>query len=110
MFNWQPDCYENLHHLSKQLPENQRESFIKQTKEFNLTGFTVQNDSKEGHISYTIENIQSFDYEPLSPILTKFVPHVKFAANKFSLAGESGEANNWKEFQKISRRRGFQDE
>lgn len=74
------------------------ESIKIKTKEFNLTGFTVQNDSQEGHISYTIQNVQAYDYEPLSPILIKFIPHVKFAANKFSLAGEAGEANNWKEF------------
>ncbi len=68
------------------------------TKPFNLSGYQVQDHSKEGLISYSIENLVAFDYEPLSPSLNKFVPHVKFAANKFSLAGEVGTANNWEEF------------
>jgi len=68
------------------------------TKDFNLDGYQVQNESRKGHINYSVENVTAFDYEPLSPILSNFIPRVKFAANKLSLAGEEGEANNWIEF------------
>ncbi|MGI9530795.1 DUF3857 domain-containing protein, partial [Lutimonas sp.] len=68
------------------------------SKAFNVDGFQVQDDSKAGHLKFSVKNLVAFDYEPLSPIITKIIPHVKFAANKFSLAGEEGAANNWEEF------------
>ncbi len=69
-------------------------------KEFNLNGYHVQNNSLDNKISYTLENAQAIEYESLSPNFYYYGPHVKFAANKFYLAGVYGEANNWKEFGK----------
>nr|WP_262902532.1 DUF3857 domain-containing transglutaminase family protein [Lutimonas saemankumensis] len=67
-------------------------------KDFNHQGHRIQNQSSEGHLFYSISNLKAYDYEPLSPLINEIVPHTRFASNKFNLAGENGEASNWKEF------------
>ena len=67
-------------------------------KDFNHKGHSILNQSGEGHIFYSVSNLKAYDYEPLSPLINEIVPQTRFAANKFSLADEEGQANNWKEF------------
>jgi uncharacterized protein DUF3857 len=69
-------------------------------KEKNLQGYNIENNSIKNKISYTLTNAKAIAYETLSPIFYYYGPHVKFAANKFNLAGVEGQANNWEEFGK----------
>jgi len=70
------------------------------SKEFNTGNYSVENNSKKGHISYSIEGVPAIKYEVLSPDFSVYGPHIKFASNKFQIGGEFGEANNWNEFGK----------
>ena len=69
-------------------------------KEQNLNGYEIENNSSNNKISYTLRNAKAIENEELSSIFYNYGPHVKFAANKFHLAGVDGEANNWNEFGK----------
>ncbi len=69
-------------------------------KEKNLQGYNIENNTIKNKISYTLTNAKAIEYETLSPGFYYFGPHVKFAANKFNLAGVEGQANNWEEFGK----------
>jgi len=70
------------------------------SKEFNTGSYGVENNSKKGHISYSIAGVPAIKYEVLSPDFSVYGPHIKFASNKFQIGGEFGEANNWNEFGK----------
>ena len=67
-------------------------------KEKNLNGYTIENNSSDNKISYTLKNAKAIENESLSPIFYDYGPHVKFSANKFHIAGADGQAENWKEF------------
>ena len=69
-------------------------------KEQNLDSYLIRNNTSENKISYTLENAKAIENEKLSPIFYHYVPHVKFAANKFHIAGVNGQAETWKEFGK----------
>lgn len=69
-------------------------------KEVNLDHYTISKNISDRRISYQIESAKAIESESYSPSFLTFAPHVKFAANKFHLAGVDGEANNWKEFGK----------
>ncbi len=69
-------------------------------KEQNLDGYQIKNNPKNNIISYTLKNAKAIEHENLSPIFYDYGPHVKFAINKFHLAGVDGQAENWKEFGK----------
>ncbi len=70
------------------------------SKEFNIENYPIENVSRKGHISYSLKNTKPIDYEILSPEFSNYGPLVKFVSDKFQLAGEYGEANNWKEYGK----------
>jgi len=67
-------------------------------EEFNLKGYLIENNNGDHNISYTLSNALAIENEYLSPFFLDYGPHVKFAANKFHLAGVDGQAKNWKEF------------
>lgn len=69
-------------------------------KELNLDSYNIENNSSDNKISYTLKNAKAIEHESLSPLFYDFGPHVKFAANKFHIAGVDGQAENWKEFGK----------
>lgn len=69
-------------------------------KEFNTEGYAIENNSREGMLSYTIKAAPAIKYEVYSPDFSRYGPHIKFASNKFQIGGTYGEANNWDEFGK----------
>ncbi len=69
-------------------------------KEQNLNRYNIENNSNNNKISYTLISAKAIELEKLSPIFYDYGPHVKFAANKFHIAGVDGQAENWKEFGK----------
>lgn len=64
------------------------------SKKFNTEGLKFESVIKEGYISYKAVNLKPVESEPKSPGFYDFMPHIKFASNKFSLAGEDGEADD----------------
>lgn len=69
-------------------------------KELNLKKFKVKNSTDKNTISYSLSNAKAIEHESFSPFFYNFGPHVKFASNKFKLAGVNGQAENWSEFGK----------
>ncbi len=69
-------------------------------KEFNLDNYQIENNSTEQNISYIIQNAKAIESEDYSQYFYQFGPSVIFSANKFSLGGVNGQANNWNEFGK----------
>ncbi len=69
-------------------------------KEQNLKKYQIENNSTNQLISYTLLNAKAIESEHSSPLFTQFSPSVNFSANKFSLGGVDGEADNWKDFGK----------
>ena len=69
-------------------------------KEQNLNRYSIENNSNGNKISYTLKSAKSIELEDYSPYFKKFGPFVMFSANKFSLGGVKGQANNWNEFGK----------
>ena len=64
-------------------------------KEFHLSNYEITNNSSENKHAYTLKNAIAIKYERLSPTFYSYGPHVKFAANKFHLAGVDGQADDW---------------
>lgn len=68
--------------------------------EKNIDSFNISKKSITGGMSYTLEHAPALEKEPFSPSFENLVPVVRFASNKFQLAGVKGQANNWQEFGK----------
>jgi len=71
-----------------------------QLKEQNLSDYLIVNNSSNNKISYTLKNAKAIEHEAYSPYFEEFGPSVIFSANKFSLGGIEGQADNWNEFGK----------
>ncbi|MDZ7615343.1 MAG: transglutaminase family protein [Flavobacteriaceae bacterium] len=56
--------------------------------------------NEQSHISYTFNNLDAIQAESLSPHFRDIAPMVRFAPDKFHLAGVNGQADNWKDFGK----------
>lgn len=69
-------------------------------KENNFKNYNIENNSSVKKLSYTLKNARAIKYEPLSPDFLSYGPSANFAANKFHIAGVSGQAENWEEFGK----------
>ncbi len=68
------------------------------TKTLNFKHHHIKKSEKPNEIYYELVGGKAFEYEAYSPSFLEFGPHVKFAANKFHIAGVDGQANNWLEF------------
>jgi hypothetical protein len=68
--------------------------------ESNFKGFNINKTTVNGRLKYTISDLKAFKKEPLSPSFNKIAPTVRFAVDKFRLAGVKGKANNWNDFGK----------
>ncbi len=69
-------------------------------KEYNFDKHKITIEKTTNSIKYQTKNLKALIYEPYSPIFSKISPNVSFALNKFSLAGQIGDASNWNEFGK----------
>ena len=69
-------------------------------KEKIMEGIIIENNEKEGQISYTVKNIEAIEPEEYSPPFKKIVPKILFALQDFSLEGVEAEVTNWNDFGK----------
>jgi len=67
-------------------------------KEFNLDNFQTDKTSNNQKLTYSIKGAKAIESEAYSPYFEQFGPSVIFSANKFSLGGVTGKADNWGEF------------
>ncbi len=66
--------------------------------ELNFDKMLVDKMVEENKLIYSVANIKAIGRESYMPNLNEIVPNVSFSLNTFSLAGELGNANSWKEF------------
>lgn len=66
-------------------------------KEHNLEKLDFNKIEVPGRIIYKAKNIPAISYEELSPSFRDVVPRLSVRMKNFSLKGEYGEAENWKE-------------
>jgi len=69
-------------------------------KESGLEHIALDKKNEQSHISYTFNNLNAIQAESLSPHFRDIAPMVRFAPDKFHLAGVNGQADNWKDFGK----------
>lgn len=69
-------------------------------KESGLEHIAFDKKNEQGYISYTFNNLNAIQEESLSPHFRDIAPLVRFAPDKFHLAGVNGQADNWKDFGK----------
>ena len=69
-------------------------------KESGLEHIAFDKKNEQSHISYTFNNLNAIQAESLSPHFRDIAPTVRFAPDKFHLAGVNGQADNWKDFGK----------
>jgi hypothetical protein len=67
-------------------------------KEKNLTDFNIQKEKSDHKITYKASSVKAISKEYRNPLFSDFAPTVRFASNKFNLAGVSGQGDNWKDF------------
>ena len=68
--------------------------------ETNLDSIQLKRNNTDFELSYEVNDIPAYKYEPYSPQISEMTPKVKVALNHFSLMGVEGNATNWKEFGK----------
>lgn len=69
-------------------------------KEQHLNKYLIENNSSNNKVSYTLKNAKAIESEAYSPYFEQFGPSIIFSANKFSLGGIEGQADNWNDFGK----------
>ncbi len=67
-------------------------------KEKNLKKFGVVKQKSEHEIYYKLAHVAPIIYEDYMPFLSQITPSVRFALNRFSLAGVKGHADSWLDF------------
>jgi len=68
--------------------------------ETNFKNYNINKTVINGGLKYSVSDIKAFKKESLSPSFEKIAPSVRFAIDKFQLAGVKGEAKNWNDFGK----------
>lgn len=69
-------------------------------KEINTEGLDLEKKVSAIELSFNLKNLPAYSYEPMSPALENFTPHVRVALNRFSLVGRQGAGANWSELGK----------
>jgi len=69
------------------------------TKECNFTD-VIKNQSREGLIKYTAENLSAISSESIIPEFSSLVPVLKIAPKNFNYEGYLGSTNSWEEMGK----------
>lgn len=69
-------------------------------KESGLDQIAFDKTNEQSRITYTFNNLNAIQAESLSPHFRDIAPIVRFAPDKFHLAGVNGQADNWKDFGK----------
>lgn len=68
------------------------------TKEKNFQGYAIENQSKEGVVKYSIDNVKALKYESSAPTINKIRPRLLVSLNKFNTEGVKGEYSDWEQF------------
>jgi hypothetical protein len=69
-------------------------------KEYNFNNTAIIKKQQGNTLNYHVDNFKALKQEPYSPSFSDIIPNVRFALNKFSLAGEIGDASSWESFGK----------
>ena len=67
-------------------------------KEKNLNKFDLIKQKSDHQLYYQLNHVKPVIYEDYMPLLSQIVPSVRFALNRFSLAGVKGHADSWLDF------------
>jgi transglutaminase-like putative cysteine protease len=69
-----------------------------QKKEKNFAGYSIEDKSTEGEVSYIAKNLEPIEYESLSPSINSLRPYLMISLNNLTMDGVEGSYTNWNEF------------
>lgn len=96
--NWSPMPGYHISVENSSFSVNYPASLGVTTKPKNFEGYSIKNESNEGHLKYVINNAPAIKYESSAPSLNYIRPKLLVSLNKFSTEGVRGSYSNWKEF------------